>query len=168
MSESECVCCRRPKATLTCEICQDALCKSCAQFLDAATFAFLETKPEELTHSHYCPTCYGAHVEPALEKYNEVLGRAREAYFFFTSQRKPIPILKKAKEGIQVASCMDRDETILRLGFLAASQGYNAVIEAEVTSEKVRNEGYQKSVWKGKGIPANVDVAKLERHLFHG
>lgn len=158
-----CLACRRPKANVSCGICQEPLCKSCALFLDASSFSFMKKIPEDLSHTYYCPSCHDAQVAPALESYNEVMERAREAYFFFVTQRKPIPIIKKSKEKVFVSSCDDRDETILRLAFLAVEQGYNAVVQAEVDSQKVRNEGYEKSVWKGEGFPAEVDAARLER-----
>ena len=163
--KSICISCRRPKASLSCEICFEPVCKSCERFLEASTFSFFETLPEELSHTHYCSLCYDSHVAPAFDSYSEIMERARGLYFFFDTQRKMIPVLKTSKENVRVESCNDRDETILRLGFLAAQQGYNAVTEAKVVCEKVRNAGYQKSKWQGVGIPAQVDAEKLERNL---
>lgn len=163
MSDSVCISCRRPKAVFKCGVCEEPLCKDCDQFLDAGTFSFLKTQPAELGHTHYCPSCHAGTVEPALESYEEVMERAKTVYFFFTTQKRPPPIVKKSKEKVQVAECADRDETILRLAFFAAEQGYNGIVEAEVTSEKVRNEGYQKMRWRGVGLPVTVDAEKLER-----
>ena len=89
---------------------------------------------------------------------------AREVYIFFTTQKRPLPILSKEKEQIRVLECDDRDETILRLAFLAAELGCNAVIETDVRHEKVRNAGWQKTAWRGSGFPARVDAEKLERY----
>ncbi len=163
VSENICISCRKPKASLNCEICQESLCKACVRFLDSSTFSFLKKIPEALVHTYYCSSCFDAQVEPALASYQELMERARGLYFFFNLQRKPIHLIKKAKETIQVEACDDRNETILRLAFLAAEQGYNAVIEAEVVSKKMRNSGYQKSLWTGVGIPAQVDSERLER-----
>ncbi|MEO7165141.1 MAG: hypothetical protein ABI041_19645 [Bdellovibrionia bacterium] len=127
------------------------------------TFAFLTEIPEELTHLSYCYPCYSTTVEPALETYNQTMELAKNVYFFFTTQKRTPPVIKRSREKIKVADCMDRDETILRLGFQAASQGFNAVVEADVTSVKVRNKSYQKSVWSGVGFPATVDGAKVDR-----
>ncbi|MGZ3698619.1 MAG: hypothetical protein ACXWP5_10815 [Bdellovibrionota bacterium] len=161
--ENVCISCRRPKATIACDLCHEPLCKNCEHFLDATTFSFLATVPENLTHTHYCPVCFNAQVEPALESYNEVMERAKKVYFYFKTQKRPPPILKKSKERVEVKDCDDRDETILRLAFFAAEQGFNGIIEAEVISEKVRNKSYQTSVWRGVGIPASVDGEKIER-----
>jgi hypothetical protein len=102
-------------------------------------------------------------IEPALEAYREQLANAKNAYFFTPAFKKRIPVLKKAKSRVQIKGTPDRDETILRLAFLAIEQGHNAVIEAEVSAQKVRNEGYQKSLWVGSGLPVTIDLTKFER-----
>jgi hypothetical protein len=163
MSDQVCISCRRPKAVLSCEVCHEALCKSCAQFLEATTFSFYKEVPEVLTHTYYCSACHSEHVEPALESYQEIMERARSVYFFFNTQRKLVPIIKRSKESVRVESCVDRNETILRLAFLAAQQGFNGIVDAEVNSKKIRNEGYEKSEWQGVGFPAEVDAKRMER-----
>ena len=163
MSKATCSSCYRPKATFSCDVCQEPLCKDCEEFLDESTFSFLREVPEILRHTHYCRVCYDQNVAQALESYNEILERARSVYFFFKTQKRQLPIVKRSKESVRVEACEDRDETILRLAFFAAEMGFNAVIEAEVTSEKIRNQSYQKSAWQGVGVPAEVDAIKLER-----
>lgn len=159
-----CSSCRRSGAPQACELCEAALCKGCVQFLDAGTFSFRAEVAPELRFSKYCPACFSEKVEPELEAYRETLDRAREVFFFFKTQRKPLPVLTRSKETIRVTDCADRDETILRLGFQAAERGFNAVLEGEVIATKVRDGAYQKSLWKGSGVPAQVDAEKLERH----
>ena len=163
MSNFECVSCRRPKAAFQCGVCDSDICKSCLVFLEESSFSFFTQVPAELGHSRYCAGCWTAHVEPAQERYQEVMNRARDAYFFFTTQRAQIPVLAKATTKVEIKSCTDRDESVLRLAFLAAEQGHNAVLEAEVVSTKVRDEGYQKTIWKAKGLPVTVDVERIER-----
>jgi hypothetical protein len=108
-------------------------------------------------------TCYGQHVEPALESYNEVLERAKQVFVFYKSQRKAIPLTGRSKIIMRVEENHDRDETILRLAFFAAEQSFNAIIDVDVTSEKVRNGSYQTSKWKGSGFPASIDTVKLDK-----
>lgn len=120
----------------------------------------------ELKHSYYCASCHADQVEPELESYREILARAKEVFFFFETRKNPIQVMRKSSEAVQVTDCVDRDETILRLGFMAASQGFNAIVDAVVTDEKVRNHGYQKTRWRGRGWPATVDAARLERHFL--
>jgi hypothetical protein len=162
--DTTCISCRGSKATLTCDHCQESLCSKCDNFLEANSFPFLEVKPPELSHTHYCAACYFKVIEPALENYNEVMERAKAMYFFFDEQKKPVPVTKRGKVRIYVKDVLDREEAILRLAFIAASQGFTAVIEAKVISKKVRNEGYQKSIWQGEALPVYVDVEKLERY----
>ena len=112
--------------------------------------------PDELSHPKTCGGCYSETVEPELAVYEDTLDRAKQVLVFFKTQKKGLRIQKRERLPEYVDSCPDRDETILRLAYLAASKGYNSVIEVEVTSKKVRNEAYQTSVWSGEGIPADV------------
>ena len=124
----------------------------------------MEKIPEPLTHPHYCPECFGSQVAEPLTRYQEVLSAAREAFVFFVTQRKGVPVLKKDKVPVRAEGREDRDEVILRLAFQAAEKGHNAIIECDVKSEKKRNAGWQKMLWSGTAFPATVDVAKLERY----
>jgi hypothetical protein len=133
-------------------------------FLEEGTFAFLPELKPELTHSYYCQGCHATQVEPELEAYRETLERAREVFFFFDTRKQAMPVQRKATAMAVVEDCADRDETILRLGFIAASQGFNAIVEGNVAAEKVRNHGWQKTRWRGRGWPAQVDAEKLDRH----
>ena len=158
-----CLSCRLPKATLHCALCHEAVCKGCVIFLDEGTFAFETEVPAELTHTHYCAPCFDSQVQPQLDRYHEQIEQAKKVYFFFSERKKVISVQRKGLARVKVESCEDRNETILRLAFRAVQQGFNAVVEAEVSCEKIRNQGYQKSLWKGSGMPAQVDAEKLQR-----
>ena len=162
MSGIECVSCGKPKAVLNCEVCEDALCKKCDQILAADAFSFLPKIADDLKHMHYCGSCYDSIVAPEMDAYQETMERAKSAFVFFTTQRKETPLIKKAREVFKVVGCIDRDETILRLAFFAAQQDYNAIIEVEVESEKVRNGAYQTSRWSGSGVAAQIDGKKVD------
>jgi len=174
MSEEVCLTCRRPKGAqknaksqlLHCEVCAEWVCRDCVQTIEENAFAFLQKVPEILSHQSYCQLCFDQHVVPAADSYREVLERAKLVYFFFASQKRAIPLIKKAKDRIYVKDCLDRDETVLRLAFQAAEQNHNAVIEAEVVGAKVRNHAYQTSRWSGEGIAATVDADKMERSFI--
>lgn len=160
-----CISCRKPQAIHECALCFEPICKACEIFLKQGTFAFLPKIDEDLQHSYYCAPCHEKTVEPALATYHAMIEQAKGVFFFFDSRKKPIPLLKRARESIEVTVCEDRDETILRMGFMAATLGFNAIVDAEVKADKVRDHGYQKMTWRGKGWPANVDAEKLDRHL---
>ena len=163
MSDSECISCRKPKAILTCQICEESVCKKCAQRTDQSTFSFLPVVPDDLKHTTYCTACFDQVVAPEMESYQEIMERARGVFVFFKTQRKEVPLIRRAKEAFRIEECLDRDETILRLAFLAAREGYNAVIEVEVLAEKIRMGSYQTSKWSGTGVAAQIDGAKVDQ-----
>jgi hypothetical protein len=161
MSEKICISCHKPKANRTCSLCQGDLCKGCTQFLDEGAFSFLKEVPEDLRHSTYCNPCFDDRVAPSLDTYRETMESAEKIYVFFKTQKKPYPLIKKGREKVEVKSCPDRDETILRLAFFAAEQAFNAIVEVDIISEKVRNQGYEKVQYKATGFPAQIDVSKM-------
>lgn len=165
MTEEKTVCetCRKPAASAECALCANPLCEDCVMAPETGAFHLLPKIPQELSHTAYCRFCYDEKVEPELEKYGETLARAKEVYIFFKTQRKEIPLIRKSKDVFRVAECDDRDETILRLAFMAAAQGYNAVVETEALDKKVRNYGYQVTQWSGSGSPAMIDEEKLSK-----
>ena len=156
-----CISCRTPKISTECEICQEPICRNCVLHLKEDTFSFMPDVPEVLKKSRYCALCYDGQVAPELEKYEETLAQAKNVTFLTKSFKGHIPVLKKSKVSVKVPACEDRDELILRLAFLAAREGYNALIESEVSGKKIRNNGYQKSEWSGVGVPATIDETKL-------
>lgn len=162
MDAVECTSCGKPKAVLQCEVCFDDICKKCDQILAADTFSFLEKIPAELTHMHYCGNCYDSIVAPELDAYQETMERAKQAFVFFTTQRKETPLIRKSREVLKVENCIDRDETILRLAFFAAQQDFNAIIQVEVNAVKLRDGAYQTSRWSGTAQPAQIDGRKVE------
>ncbi len=119
--------------------------------------------PKELGFRNYCRFCFDEKVQPKLTEYDETLALATDVFIFFSSQRKEIPLIRKAKKPVKVDACADRDETILRLAFMAAKEKYNAVIDTEVDGEKKRNHAHQTYRWSGTGTPAVVDAGKMER-----
>ncbi len=161
MPEKQCFSCGKLKANRTCQICEADLCKSCTQFLEEDSFSFLKTIPDSLRHSTYCNPCFDEKVAPELSTYEETLERAKKIFVFFKTQRKPFPLIKKSRERVDAKNCPDRDETILRLAFFAAEQEFNAIVEVDITQEKIRNQGYEKSNFSGTGFPAHIDESKM-------
>jgi hypothetical protein len=160
-----CSSCNKPKANYQCGICEDDLCKNCTEFLEEGAFSFYKNTPVELTHTAYCDTCFHEHVTEARVAYNDLMAKAKEVFIFSTAQKKHIPILKRARERIEVKNCDDKEEIVMRLAFLAAEENYNGVIEVDVKTTKVINGGYQKSVYNASGIPALIDEVKLTRQV---
>ena len=132
------------------------MCRKCRVFLAEDSFGFAPVKPPELKHTYYCGGCHDQTVAPFREKYEATLERARGVVVLFKGSKSTHRLVRKAPGAVEVKDSRDRDETILRLAYLAALADYDALIEVEVSSAKVRNEGWQTSAWKGRGIPAVV------------
>ena len=90
--------------------------------------------------------------------------KAKQVFVIDQPRRRPLPILKSSKDLLKVKKCADKAETILRLAFLAAELGFNAVLKVKVSYEKIRNAGYQKMEWSGEGFAAELDPARMKYH----
>jgi hypothetical protein len=131
--------------------------------LEEKGFAFMPERPAELSHTVYCSFCYDSQVAPELEKYNETLKQARGVFVFYKDQGKETRLIKRPKIVYQVDDCSDRNETLMRLAFFAAKNGYNAIIDVDISGEKFFINGYQSTKWHGKALPAQVNANKYDQ-----
>jgi hypothetical protein len=161
MEKKHCYLCQKTKANLTCGLCAETICKSCTRFLNEDRFSFLKPIPKQLSHTTYCEPCFHNTVEPEFEKYDDVIQQAKSILVFSKTQGKETRLVKRLEDQVRVDDCADEDETILRLAFFAAQAGYNAIVDVDVTSEKVRTNNYQTLKWTGTAIPAHVMESKL-------
>lgn len=161
MEKVICSVCQKPKAKLDCGICHSPLCKNCAQFLAEDTFSFLKKIPEVLKQSIYCPPCFTENVEQPLAEYNATMIKAKEILIFTKSQGKETRFIKRLEDPIVLKNFPDHDELLMRMAFKAVQMDYNAIVDVDLTSEKVRTGAYQTQTWTGTGIPAFVDDNKL-------
>ncbi|MCC6137864.1 MAG: hypothetical protein IT287_04480 [Bdellovibrionaceae bacterium] len=162
-----CTSCLKLEAPFNCGLCQDALCKKCAQFLDPNYFSFYESVPEVLKHSEYCRTCYDSKVSSHVDAYEKMLHKARNMFVFFRGQGKDVRSLqiKRPDTTLEVTDCEDYDETILRLAFRAAEKDYNVLVDVETHSEKIHNGSYHTLKWRGKATPTNAEEGRLNRQV---
>lgn len=163
MENTVCSICFKPKAKLSCGICESPICKNCTIFLDEDSFSFLKVVPDDLRHTTYCPPCYDAKVEPASAKYQEDLEKARNVFVFYKAENKESRYFKRVDHPLKVVDCPDRDETVLRLAFMAVQLNCNAIVDVDLASEKVKSGSYQTSKWTGTAHPVEADPRKLER-----
>lgn len=152
-----CKTCRKPKAPYTCGLCQEHVCKSCAEFLDQDAFAFLKKIPEELTHTAYCSNCFDDKVAAPLADYNQALEKARDIYIFTKDQTKQTRLLKRKEEPYHVENCEDEEEAIMRMSFMAVQAHFNAVIDIQLNSKKIIVGSHKKTIWSGTGVPITID-----------
>lgn len=161
MESQACAFCKS-KARLSCGVCASALCRTCAQFLEKNSFHLLEPNiPANLTHETYCGKCFIEHVAPALNEYETTLENARSLLVFTRSRGDETRVVRSSEKKISVADCADEKETLLKLAFVASKKKFNALLDVEFSSRKIRNGGYQTSLWNGSGIPARVDASKF-------
>ncbi len=158
MDSNLCSFCRLPKAVLACEVCANALCKKCVVILPKESFSFLETIPEDLRHKNYCGSCYDEKVAPELTLYRRTFYQAKKVNVFVKGQGEEIRLMSQNQKPLKVVDCVDKDETLLRLAFLAARAGFNTLVNVDISHKKVRNEGYQTTKWQGSGVPTQTDL----------
>lgn len=156
-----CCVCQKTKTTLTCGLCSQDVCKSCTVFLDDDSFAYLEKRPADLSHGAYCSSCFSMSVDPELSKYNETLERARDILVFEKSQGKETRLLSRKEAVLSIADMTDKDEAVLRLAFMSAARGFNAIIDVDLKPKKVYNGRHQHTLWSATAMPANVSDRKL-------
>lgn len=89
------------------------------------------------------------------------MAAAKEVLVYLKKQSKETRLISRREDWIEIKDVVDHDEAILRLAFFAAEQGFNAVIDIEVHSEKIKNGSYTTMKWKSKGVPAHVDADRL-------
>lgn len=154
MENTNCCVCQKPKATLQCGACKEPVCKKCAQFLEEGSFSFLKEVPEFLSHGAYCGPCYDAKIVPELGAYNETMEAAKNIAVFMKDQSKETRNFSRKEAALKVVDCEDREEALLRLAFMAVKADFNALIDVELSYEKIRSGGsYKTHKWSAKGIP---------------
>lgn len=163
MESQTCCVCQKPKASLKCGLCESAVCKYCAQFVEAGQFSFLPALPAYLKHTTFCGPCFDAKITPEIESYNEAMEKARNLPVFLTTASKQTRNFKRTEKPLKVVDCADREETLLRLAFLAVKANFNAIIDVDIISEKVRNGSYQTTKYSGTAMPTQLNSAKLNR-----
>ena len=80
---------------------------------------------------------------------------------FTKSQGKETRFIKRLEEPFDFKNYPDHDEIQMRMAFKAVQMDYNAVVDVDIFSEKVRIGAYQTQTWSGTGIPVFVDDKKL-------
>lgn len=163
MDASACLSCKQTKGLSPCGSCQGPVCKRCLQVLEDNAFALLEKVPGDLSHRAYCGPCFVGKVAPALDEYERTLALAKGVFVFHKGQGEETRLIKRSEKPLRVVECTDEKETLLRLAFLAAQRGFNALLDVDLTAKKVRNFGYQTLAWQGTGVPARIDGESLER-----
>lgn len=163
MQSTQCCVCQNHKAPLKCGICAGSLCKSCAQFIPEDQFSFLPTIPPKLKHTTFCGPCFDSEVAPEIASYEETMEKARNLTIFYNTDSKLTRNFKRTEKPVKVSKCTDREETLLRLAFLAVMGNFNALLDVEVIPEKIRSGTYQTTIYSGSAIPTNITSPRIHR-----
>jgi hypothetical protein len=161
MQTESCTTCGKSKSLLNCGVCTVSVCKSCAQILPEDAFSFLTKKKPEMAHTLFCNSCFDQHIAADLANYNETMEKAKEVLVYFKSQSKETRLIRRIEKPISVVDCADHDETLMRLAFVAAQLGCNAVIDIDLVTKKVRLGSYQTQVFSATGMPTNVNMRNI-------
>jgi hypothetical protein len=156
-----CKTCRGPKALLNCGICQENICKTCAEALDSDDFFYLSPVPEEYGHSSYCSHCFDDKIAPALMSYRETLERAEEIFIYTKDQTKETRFFKRKELPYEVSNCQDQQEVIMRMSFMAAQGHFNALIDVQFHSKKIIHGSHKKTMWSGTAVPTTIDPRRV-------
>ncbi|MES2857530.1 MAG: hypothetical protein V4692_16790 [Bdellovibrionota bacterium] len=108
----------------------------------------------------YCSPCFDKSAAQGLAKYEEIARRAGNVSVFFDDQGKETRTIKRSDFKFKIDDCPDRDETVLRLAFLAAQAGFNGILDVEVVYTKVREGSFKLSSWSGSGTAAKLENAE--------
>lgn len=155
--------CMKPKALLTCGICDSALCKKCAQFIDEEHFSFMVPIPHDLSRGTYCNPCMTNTITPAMEEYDQQMARAKSLNTYDVDQTKETRWMDKSEPALLVENVLDREESLLRLAFMAVNANYNVLVDVDLTYTKVNAGRYQHFIWKATGIPVMLDDGQLAK-----
>lgn len=160
MTQTLCKTCKGPKAVYACGLCEEVLCKKCAEFL-SETFSFQRKVPASLTHSCYCSQCFDAQVAGPLAEYEQNMERAKEVYIFTKEQTKITRLLSRKNPPYLVEECEDQQEAILRLSFLAVADGFNTLIDVQVKTRKIVVGSHKKTIFSASGVPVTINPDEI-------
>lgn len=161
MKSELCLTCKKNQTALRCKSCNEASCKHCVHFIDEDLFELVSLLPEDLRNSTFCKNCYNQGVAERLSHFTDLAEKAKNVNVFTKVQTKETRRIKRIASPVKVQDCEDREETLLRLAFLAAEKGYDTLVDVDIKSKKVGDgKRYKKLVWIGSGIPVNPSIKK--------
>lgn len=158
-----CLTCHKPKANLHCALCNEAICKYCAQFVEEGGFSFLRKLPEELSHTTYCTNCFDSKVSGPLNEYNEKLEKAKDVNVFFKGEGKATRLIRRTETPYTVENCVDRDEALMKMSFWAVEDGFNTLVDIDLKSKKTIVNTYVTISWFGSAVPAGLSADDLKK-----
>ena len=161
---SICKTCKKPKANFDCGVCHESVCKSCGHFVGEDAFSFLPKVPEVLKHPVYCTHCFDENVNTPLQEYEDTMEKAREVIIFNKDESKRTGHIKRKEEPYKVEDCEDEDETVMRLAFFAARDGFNCLLDVQISHRKIIVGSHKKTIFSGTAIPVTIDPSEVREY----
>ncbi len=152
----KCVSCQKADPSFKCGLCGSDHCKNCVQIVNENQFSFLEIIPADLSHTAYCGVCFYDKVYDEIQSYNDIIEQAKHVSVYDKTQGKETRWMSRKEKPIKINKCLDEEEALLRLAFLAVKRNFNTLIDVEVTFKKEKINGYQRSIWTAIGIPVQI------------
>ena len=164
MSKTQCSTCLEPKATLQCKVCSTPQCKKCVQVVGDERLTYLDEAVPKLLKGGgvFCNSCFEKDIAPTLNDYDQIMERAKQVFVFFEKEGKETRLIRRSERKFNVAG-EDESDIVLKLAFLAAKSGFNAVVDIAVKGEKRRDGSYKLMTWTGSGTAAHVDAVRHNR-----
>jgi disulfide oxidoreductase YuzD len=161
--KQECYYCGR-KATRECCECEKPTCKDCTKFLSKEMVRYHPKPPRVFQYTNLCEPCFERDAQPHLDKYGEVEAKAKEVTLVPDSYRGNVPCLKRVQIPVTVKKHDDEFHATSHLRFLAAWEGYDAIVEFSTDGQQKRNAGWQTTSWSAKGNFANLNHKRFQKH----
>jgi hypothetical protein len=154
-----CEICRAPKDIHACELCATRVCKNCVAYLSPDRIRLHPAPPATLKQI-YCVECFESEAAPFLAQYDEAATRAVDVTMVSKNFRGPVDAVKRAAAPTKVDGHVDCRDAEEQLRFLAAWNGFDAILQVETGANQLRNHGYQSRRWWASGLFAKLAPAK--------
>ncbi|MFN9067463.1 MAG: hypothetical protein ACK5V3_09560 [Bdellovibrionales bacterium] len=122
-------------------------------FVDENQFQFSSTVNPKLNTGVFCQSCYGDTVLDEIQKYEMLLAKAQAVDVFHKKQSKETRLIKRKEKPLSVVDCLDEEEALLKLAFLAAEKGFSQIIDVDLQPRKVTLNKYHSTLWSGTAVP---------------
>jgi hypothetical protein len=63
-----------------------------------------------------------------------------------------------------VEDCEDEDETVIRLAFFAVQDGFNSLLDVNITHRKIIVGSHKKTIFSGTAIPITIESSAVREY----
>lgn len=132
--------------------------------MDEDAFSFLRKKPKELSYSIYCDPCFQDKVAMPLSEYEDNYEKSKDIIIFRKNETKKTGHLKRKELPYKVEDCEDEQEVILRLAFFAVQDGFNCLLDLDISHRKIIVGSHKKTIYTATAIPITIDPSEVREY----